>query len=556
VGERDPDGPMVRRLPLTYVRPQVRAPRGRPRTCGSVRCTAAKEDEVASEQLEVEQKFDVDAEFALPDLSGLGNAASADEPVEHRLEAVYFDTPDLRLNRARVTLRRRTGGSDEGWHLKLPADDGARWERHMPLGRAARKPPKAVTAPVLGVLRGATPEPVATLRTRRVVTVLRDGGGRVLAEVADDTVTATTPAVDPAGPAEVHSWREVEVELGAGDEPLLAAVAEALVAAGARPSESASKVSRALAARLAATEPEARDSGGRPSAGDVVVDALRDQVAALVAADVLVRTDRPDAVHKVRVAARRLRSITAAARPVLDRGVTDPLRDELRWLGRELSGARDDEVALSHLRDLVAAEPEELVLGPVAARLQQTALRRAEEGRERTLATLSSPRYLRLLDDLHALLAEPSLLDPASGPARPELRKALGRAGRRLRRRLAVAAAAEGDERTTAVHEVRKAAKRARYTGELAAPVLGRRAKKLVTAMEEVQDVLGEGQDSVVSRELCRQLGLAAAAANENAWTYGRLHGLEQARAERADRAFRELAPSLRRVLRKAAGKR
>jgi CHAD domain-containing protein len=511
---------------------------------------------VASEQLEVERKFDVDAGFAVPDLSGLGDTASVDGPVEHRLEAVYFDTPDLRLNRARITLRRRTGGSDQGWHLKLPADDGARWERHAPLGRAVKQPPRAVTAPVLGVLRGTTPGPVATLRTRRVVTVLRDAEGRALAEVADDTVTATTPAEDPAVPAEVHSWREVEVELGTGDDPLLAAVADALIAAGARPSESASKVGRALARRLAATEPDARGPGNRPSAGDVVADALRDQVAALVAADVMVRTDRPDAVHKVRVAARRLRSITAAARPVLDRGVTDPLRDELRWLGRELSAARDDEIALAHLRDLVAAEPEELVLGPVAARLQQTAVRQAEEGRERTMATLSTPRYLTLLDDLHALVAAPPLLDPASGPARPELRKALRRAGRRLRRRLAAAARAEGDDRGTAVHEVRKAAKRARYTGELATPVLGRRAKKLVKAMEEVQDVLGEGQDSVVTRELCRQLGIAAAAAGENAWTYGRLHGLEQARAERADRAFRELAPSLRRVLRRAAAKR
>ena len=102
---------------------------------------------------------------------------------------------------------------------------------------------------------------------------------------------------------------------------------------------------------------------------------------------------------------------------------------------------------------------------------------------------------------------------------------------------------------------MRKAAKRARYTGELAADVLGRPARKLVAAMEDVQDVLGEGQDSVVTRELCRSLGLAAAAAGENAWTYGRLHALEQARADRADRAFEELAPSLPGVLRRAAAK-
>jgi CHAD domain-containing protein len=509
---------------------------------------------VATEQLELERKFDVDPDFAVPDLTGLG--AAVDEPVEHRLEAVYFDTPDLRLMRSRITLRRRTGGSDEGWHLKLPADGGGRWERSAPLGRAAERPPRAVTAPVLGILRGADAGPVATLRTRRLVTVLRDDDGQVLAEVADDTVTATVPAVDAATPDEVRSWREVEVELGTGDEAVLTVVGDALVAAGARPSESASKVGRALTTRLAATRPPDGQPGGRPSAGEVVADALRTQVAALQEADVMVRTDRPDAVHRLRVAARRLRSITAAARPVLDRAATDPLRAELRWLGREVSEARDTEVALSHLRDLVAAEPEELVLGPVAARLQQAALRAAREGQERAVATLSTPRYLRLLDDLHDLLTDPPLIGPAAGPARPVLRNAVRRAGRRLRGRLTDAAHAEDTEGTAALHAVRKAAKRARYTGELAAGVLGRPAKKLVTAMEEVQDVLGEGQDTAVTRALCRRLGIDAAAAGENAWTYGRLHGLEQARAERADRAFRELAPSIRPVLRRAAAKR
>jgi CHAD domain-containing protein len=135
------------------------------------------------------------------------------------------------------------------------------------------------------------------------------------------------------------------------------------------------------------------------------------------------------------------------------------------------------------------------------------------------------------------------------------LRKAVRKSGRRLRRTLRSATDAVGVERTAALHEVRKAAKRTRYTAELAADVLGRRARKLGTAMEEVQDVLGEGQDTAVTRQLCRSLGIAASAAGENGWTYGRLHALEQARADRAERAFADLAPSLARVLRRAAAK-
>ena len=92
--------------------------------------------------------------------------------------------------------------------------------------------------------------------------------------------------------------------------------------------------------------------------------ALGEQLAALQRADLMVRTDVPDGVHQVRVAARRLRSILAAYRPVLDRTATDAVRDELQWLGRELSGTRDAEVSLEHLRALVAAQPAEFVLGP------------------------------------------------------------------------------------------------------------------------------------------------------------------------------------------------
>ena len=505
---------------------------------------------MATQQLEVERKFDVDPSFAVPDLAGLDGVATVDGPVEHALEAVYFDTADLRLARARITLRRRTGGADAGWHLKLPADGGARTELHSPLGRAAKRPPAAVTAPVQGVLRGAPAAPVATLRTRRLVTFLRDEDGQTLAEVADDTVTATVPAVDPGAPAEVHSWREVEVELGSGSDDLLAAAGERLLSAGARPSSSASKLGRALAGRLPRrAEPPAEKQ--RPTAGAVVLEAVRRQITALQAADVMVRTDRPDAVHKLRVAARRLRSITAAARPVLDRAATDPLRTELRWLGAELSEVRDGEVALARLREVVAAEPGELVLGPVAARLQQNALRLASTGQARALTTISSSRYLALLDQLHALLEVPALTNEADRPAGRPLRRMLRRAGRRVRRRLA-AAQVDGVDRPAALHELRKAAKRARYTGEVARTVLGRPAKDLVNVCKRVQGVLGDQRDSVVARTHCRQLGLAATAAGENAWTYGRLHGLEQARAERAEAAFDELAPSLDLVLRRA----
>jgi CHAD domain-containing protein len=528
------------------------------------------------EQLEIERKFDVDATFVLPRLADVPGVAEVRAPVEHALEAAYYDTADLRLARARVTLRRRTGGTDAGWHLKLPAVAGARRELHSPLGRAARTPPKAVLEPVLGIVRRAPATQVATLHTRRVVTELVDAEGRVLAEVADDHVTGTALPARPGAAAVVTTWREVEVELVEGDEQLLAAVADALTVAGAQPAASPSKLSRVLADRLAevdgpvlpvAAEPvegavengttkrkqkkrDKRSSTSAAPAGEVVRATLQLQVRALQDADLMVRTGQPDGVHQVRVACRRLRSTLAAFRPVLDRTHTDPLRAELADVGSTLSPTRDAEMGLAHLRELVAAQPAELVLGPVAARLQQAAIKDLQAGEVHARRALTSDAYLQLRDDLDALVAEPPLTAVAGRHADEVLREVLARTGRRLRNAVD---AARDDEHADALHDVRKAAKRLRYTAEAAVPVLGRPVAELVSALKGVQEVLGERQDTFVTRPLCTQLGLQAFAAGENAWTWGRLHALEQARCEEAEREFWLHWRPLRRALKTAA---
>ncbi|MGY1716704.1 CHAD domain-containing protein [Geodermatophilus sp. SYSU D01106] len=547
---------------------------------------------MGSGKLEVERKFEAGPDVVLPDLTGVGRGVvTVGDPVTHDLDATYYDTPDLRLLRARITLRRRTGGTDAGWHLKLPtAVAGSRREVHAPLGTRRTVVPRAVTEPVTAVLRGKRPEPVATLQTTRQVTELLDADGRVLAEVAADTVTGTAMAPDPGSPAEVTTWREIEVELVDGDPELLDAVADALVAGGIRPSDSPSKLSRVLAGRLAAAAPAATpapapeapegrakakgkgkkgkkakgkgedDAAAARTAGDVVLAALRAQVEALQVADIGVRTGDPEGVHDLRVACRRLRSILAAFRNVLDRTATDPVRDELQWIGGALSGARDGEVALEHLRAVVAAQPVELVRGPVSARLRSTEVADVERGRKAAIRALSDKRHLALLDSLDALLADPPLAEAAGQPARAVLADAVKRAGKRLTARIdeargreAVDPGAHEEETEHALHEARKAAKRVRYTAEVAAPVLGAPAEALVACMKQVQDVLGEAQDTVVTRTWCLRLATAAVGAGEDTFTYGRLHGLEEARAEHADRAFWALEPTLRDAVRAAA---
>src|SRR4029453_15602585 len=88
---------------------------------------------MATKTLEIERKYDATKSLRLPDLHNLPGVAAVAEPAEHRLEATYFDTSDLRLARRGIPLRRRTGGADAGWHLKLPTPKGDREELQRPL---------------------------------------------------------------------------------------------------------------------------------------------------------------------------------------------------------------------------------------------------------------------------------------------------------------------------------------------------------------------------------------------------------------------------------------
>ena len=202
--------------------------------------------------IETERKYDAAAGFALPDLAGLGGVAAVTGPQTYRLRAIYFDTADFRLAAAKITLRRRTGGTDAGWHLKLPAGVDSRREVHAPLGRGASRVPGRLTELVAGWTGGQPLHPIARLATTRRVRRLARRDGEVLAEVADDLVVGSLPAPAAAGPGmpewrEASRWREIEIELVTGSRELLDSAGEALRRAGAAPSAAASKLSRLLA---------------------------------------------------------------------------------------------------------------------------------------------------------------------------------------------------------------------------------------------------------------------------------------------------------------------
>ncbi len=470
--------------------------------------------------IEIERTYAPPAGAVVPDLSVLTGVADAAEPDQVLLVAEYYDTADLDLTRAGVSLRRRAGGADEGWHLKLPARVG-RLEVHLPLGSATGSPPAELGRIVLGWTRRATLEPVATIETRRTTRSLRSAEGTVLAELADDEVVGTR------ADGGRESWREWELELVTGDGDLLDAAEALFAGVGAAPAANSRKIARVLGDRVPPAVRRRRPKPGKPVAR-LAHAYLAAQVDDLARRDVEVRRGEPGGIHHARIACRRLRSALATFRPVLDRERTDPVRDEIRWLATTLGDARDATVVGQRLGALLADEPPELVDDAVGRRVEAT-----YGGRPEVPASLLSDRYLDLRRVLDDLVADPPWTEEAARPAREVVTRLVRKDWKRLRRRWA--AAAEAEDLDVALHQVRKAAKRLRYAAEAVQPVAGKKAKRLGAAAKGLTAHLGERQDTVATRVHLRRLADAAAAGGEPTFAYGRLHAREQGRAAELD---------------------
>ncbi|MEU3773317.1 CYTH and CHAD domain-containing protein [Streptomyces sp. NPDC032472] len=506
---------------------------------------------MADTKREIERKFEFTTDKAarrgVPNLAGTARIASVADRGTVDLDAVYYDTPDQRLAADGLTLRRRTGGADAGWHLKLPVSPGVRDEIGAPLSDTV---PRPLAALLRSRVRDGGLEPRVRLLSSRRVSHLLDADGTVLAELSTDSVRAEAgqagtgsadagqAAAGRPGAGAVATWTEIEVELAEGADPaLLDAVEKTFRKAGIRVSDSPSKLARALAETGTAPAPRPAPGPAEGTAGAHVLAYLRLQRDALVAQDPAVRRALPDSVHQMRVASRRIRSAFKTFRKVLDRTATDPLGEELRWLAAELGVDRDQEVLHARIQDHVAGLPRPLLQGPVRGRLRTWHAARRSGSRRRVLAALDSKRYLALLDALDALLADPPLRPAADKPAGKVLPKAVLRDHDRLAGRIEAALALDpGTERDHALHDARKAAKRARYAAEAATEALGKPAKRQAKAIKAVQNLLGEHQDSVVARDALRDIGLQATAAGDSAFTWGVLYAREEALSAACER--------------------
>ncbi|MFG2356184.1 CHAD domain-containing protein [Streptomyces sp. NPDC048521] len=486
---------------------------------------------MADAKREIERKYESD-DSGLPDLTGVGGVAAVLDKGLVELDATYYDTADERLSAAALTLRRRTGGADAGWHLKFPVAPGVRDEIQAPLSDTV---PEEIAALVRSRVRYDALVPLVRLRSTRDVRHLVDAGGALLAEASVDAVTAERLT----GKGGTAQWTEIEVELADGGDPaFLDQVEKRLRRAGVRPSGTPSKLARALEQTAARRTRRGKKTGpAQPvTAGDHVLAHLRAQRDALVELDPAVRREVPDSVHRMRVATRRARSTLRTFRTVLDRTATDPVGAELRWLAAELGLDRDQEVLAERLTTALDALPPDLVTGPVPERLAAWADARRRSARGHLTGVLDSRRYLTLLDTLDRLLADPPLLKAAGKKPAKVLHKAVHKDLATLSGLVEQALhLPPGEERDVALHEARKKAKRTRYAAEAAVPALGAPARSLTGSMKALTTLLGDHQDSVMARHTLRELSAMAHAAGESAFTYGLLYGREEARAAAAE---------------------
>jgi CHAD domain-containing protein len=477
-----------------------------------------------TEVLERERKWEVDDDFVLPSLDDIVPAGE----VEHstiELTSAYFDTADRDLSAHGLLLRRREGDDDAGWQLKMPDSNGG-IEIRYPLSDTM---PSDLSALLTGVSLGKQLVNVATFHTTRKRSRITDPKNhQLVAEIADDHVCATVDG----GAREPIRWREVEVEPGPAADEVPRKLAKRLASAGAKPSRYRSKLARVAA--VSSTEDRPAHAG---KAEEVLGRYMSAQTEQIFACDVGLRRGQ-DPIHVTRVAIRRLRSTLRVFGKLLERSAIEGVEEELRWFGGLIGAVRDCQVQRRRFTTALNELPAELVLGPVASRID-TELQSVERpARDRVSDAMDSPRYLDILKTLRRWSTQPPIAAPVSAEA---LYKQVRRAKRKADSRLAAGIAA-GDD--ALLHRARKAAKRARYAAELVEPLnKGKRVRNTIKHYEEIQTLLGELQDTVVARNtLLRLATKAGTTPGENGFTYGLLYANELRHGEAARREVRHLA--------------
>ena len=505
--------------------------------------------------LEIERTYDLPEGGALPDLIGVGGVLRTDHQDPFELDATYWDTERYDLVAARVTVRRRTGGPDAGWHIKRSESDTIRHEQHFPLTDDADAVPDEVLAALFTERRGRGLRPVVRITTTRTVTRLLDEDGDQIAELADDQVTAQR--LDDDAPETPRTWREVEVETVGGVDPqvaheLFAALDGRFAAVGAGPAAVSSKLARGLdgapAARLRSAEKPEKGTAAR-----ALTKRLRKLRSGLLEQEALLRSGGQADLRETAEIALGLAAVTGSYRPAFPATETvDRAVEAAEGLAAVTARAALADYLVERLPRASTPAQDALVDAMTRERiLAATRERRAVAVRD-VVAFLHGEPFLELLDVLDDAVERP---EPTAWALRSPKKVAQDvSAVEKPRVRELVRDAVGEDDETTAVLERETAAREATELAWRAAT----RARKamdvlrddafphaLWTRIGDAADVLTERVRSLHSLDVLRVHSGIAERGGEGTFGYGVLAG---DRVRLAEESYDEAVQALNRV--------
>jgi CHAD domain-containing protein len=266
------------------------------------------------------------------------------------------------------------------------------------------------------------------------------------------------------------------------------------------------------------------------TAREVIGDYLAEQCTVIIDSEAELRAGE-DVIHKVRVAVRRLRSTIRVFADLFDAEQAARLEEELVWWAGLLGKVRDMDILTRRQQALLAELPPELILGPVESTIQEELAVQRKQAMDDVLEALSSQRYRKFIGMAHHWRGDPPFTAAAEASADSidaAIKKARKKADKRLTKAVAACGADEASD--DLFHGARKASKRHRYAVEAAVPVWGSKADKIISRRKDLQDLLGNHQDSIVSAAFLRDLGARRGIrSGQNGFSYGFLYARELA---------------------------
>jgi CHAD domain-containing protein len=261
---------------------------------------------------------------------------------------------------------------------------------------------------------------------------------------------------------------------------------------------------------------------------DLLGDYVAEQCTVIIDSEAELRAGE-NVVHQARVAVRRLRSTIRVFADLFDASEAAHLEEELVWWAGLLGEVRDMDILAQRQAALLAELPAELILGPIASTIDAELAVRRKQAADAMVEALDTERFRKLIGLMHHWRSDPPFTPAADASAaaiNPMIKKAKKKASKRLA--TAVAVRRDGVPSDELFHSARKASKRYRYAVEAAQPIWGSEADKIVSERKDLQDLLGNHQDRIVSAAFLRELGARLGIrSGQNGFSYGVLYARE-----------------------------